>query len=343
MPCYEQSTWPVLSQLLSNLLTFLLGSALVHHVHVRALALFFGWTSPGGSLLFLLCNCGNWGSERPNDLPRVAARQHWSQLWSSSLALWASYLASPRSGSCVPPVLSQLPGKLQWESVIQGPCLPLVISLEPRCVTIIFPCWHYPAKVACRGLRASSLCSTCKLPERPQTQALEPRAGISGPGKPQAWALPASPYMLFIPHTCSRTQMLSAMEFPAWTEGKECILRPTRARKIIQPGPIPRARRPSCRPDQSPHPVTSDQPPGPAALPLSRTHPLGAGCTLARRKGQGVKGPREGMRERRPSPSPRPHRLIPGTTVLPPKPFGGRRSAHSTPAMDNGELKQLRR
>lgn len=109
--------------------------------------------------------------------------------------------------------------------------------------------------------------------------------------------------MLFIPHTCSHTQILSAMEFPAWTGRKECILRPTIARKIIQPGSIPRARHPSCHPGQSPHPVTSDQPPSPAALLLSQNHPWGRVYIGKTQRARGERA-REEMRERRPSPSP---------------------------------------
>lgn len=127
--------------------------------------------------------------------------------------------------------------------------------------------------MAWRGLRAPSLCSASGFPEH---LALELRAGISGPGKPQTWVLPAAPYVLFIPHMCSHTQMLSAMEFPSWTGREECIPRPTIARKIIQPGPIPRVRRPWCRPDQSPRPGTSDQPPRPAA-PLVSQNTLSQG------------------------------------------------------------------
>ena len=73
-------------------------------------------------------------------------------------------------------------------------------------------------------------------------------------------------------------------------------------------------RRPSRHPDHSPHPVPSDQPPGPAALLSARKHPLGAGCTLGRLKGQGVKGPREDRRERRSSLPPLPH---PGSSLGP--------------------------
>lgn len=127
--------------------------------------------------------------------------------------------------------------------------------------------------MAWRGLRAPSLCSASGFPEH---LALELRAGISGPGKPQTWVLPAALYVLFIPHMCSHTQMLSAMEFPSWTGREECIPRPTIARKIIQPGPIPRVRRPWCHPEQSPRPGTSDQPPSPAA-PLVSQNTLSQG------------------------------------------------------------------
>lgn len=193
---------------------------------------------------------------------------------------------------------------------MQGPCLAVVIAFNQ---VVLLSFFH--VDMTLEGW-ASSLCFTYKFPERLGLRALEPRAGISGSGKPQAWVLPASPYTLFIPHTSAHTQMLSAVEFPAWTGRKECISRPTIARKIIQPGPIPRAGRPSCRPDQSPHPVTSDQAPSPAALLLSRNHPLRVGCALARLRGQRVKGPREELRERRPFPPrplprPHPHQLIP--------------------------------
>lgn len=83
---------------------------------------------------------------------------------------------------------------------------------------------------------------------------------------------------------------------------KECILRPAIARKLIQPGSIPRARHPWCHPDQIPHPVTSDQPPSRLAL-LPEPSSLGAECTLARLRGQGVKGPREERRKEGPLPS----------------------------------------
>ena len=54
-------------------------------------------------------------------------------------------------------------------------------------------------------MRAPSLCSTANFPESPETWPLEMRAGIPSTWKPRTWVLPASPYMLFIPHACSHT------------------------------------------------------------------------------------------------------------------------------------------
>ena len=98
-------------------------------------------------------------------------------------------------------------------------------------------------------------------------------------------------------HTDAQCNGISSLD-----RRKERILRPAIARRLIQPGPIPRARHPWYRPDQSPHPVTSDQPPSHLAL-LPEPHSLGAECILARLRGQGVKGPREERRKEGPLPS----------------------------------------
>lgn len=146
---------------------------------------------------------------------------------------------------------------------------------------------------------------------------------------------PSSPSL----HTLHTTHVLTHTDaecsgISSLDREKECLWRPTIARQLIQPGVIPRAGRPWCRPDQSPRPVTSDQP---TAQPLSSspgpTLSLGAECMLGRFKGQGVKGPRGERRKEGLS-------SLPGS-ALEQSPCGGRRPAHPIPAVDNGKLKQF--
>ena len=213
-------------------------------------------------------------------------------------------MASPSSLSCVPPVLSHLAGKLQWESGMQGPCLAVVISLSSRYVIVIFPCWHYPAKVAWRGRPLLSALPTSFL------KGWRPGRWSRGLGS-QGWeshSLGPSSLSLHALHTTHVLTYTDAQRngISSLDREKGMYIEAHNSQKNNSAWPHSQgpASLVSSRPESTPSLFWPTAQPSCSAA--SRNHPLGAGCTLARLKGQGVKGPREEKRERRPSLSPPP-------------------------------------
>lgn len=109
--------------------------------------------------------------------------------------------------------------------------------------------------------------------------------GFQGRERAQTKVLPASPYVLLIPHTCSHSDA-QCNGISSLDGRKECMLRPITVRKITQPGPIPRPGVPGVV-------KTYDRLPSPASLQLSQNHPLSRqGVHWQDSKGrQGVRGP----------------------------------------------------
>lgn len=83
-------------------------------------------------------------------------------------------------------------------------------------------------------------------------------------------------------HICAHTQMLRATAFPACTGERNVCGGPRRPEKQSSLAALPGPGVPGVM-------QTPARPASPAAPLLSQDHPLEAGCTLARRRGQGVR------------------------------------------------------